>query len=72
MSRILSTRDLDKYLKAEGFPLPDDCAEIRLLLGVNKPFILQYDIFVSGENLARLGRAFVKMAERDTWREPKT
>lgn len=63
MSRIMGTFTLAEALKAEGFPLPDNCREARLVMGVHTAFVLQFDVFVTEENLARLGRAFQRMAE---------
>jgi len=61
----MSTRPLDAALKAEGFPLPENCREVRLVLGVDAAMLLQYDVFVTSEDLDRLGRAFVRMAEEE-------
>jgi hypothetical protein len=62
---IMTTRALYEALKAEGFPLPENCGEVRLVMGVNAVMLLQYDVFITDENLARLGLAFLRMAEKD-------
>lgn len=62
-ARLMTTYALKEALEAEGFPLPADCGEVRLVLGVHKAMMLEYDVFVSGENLARLGRALLRIAE---------
>lgn len=61
--RVVTTRRLVDALKAEGFPLPDDCRDARLIMGVNSAFMLQYDVFVSAENLGKFGRALQRLAE---------
>ena len=62
-THIIGTHQLVEALKAEGFPIPEQCREARIVMGVNSAFIVQYDVFVTVENLARLGRAFQRMAE---------
>jgi hypothetical protein len=61
--RIITTRHLGEALKAEDYPLPDGCREVRMVMGINTPFLLQFDVMPSGDNLAKLGRAFVRLAE---------
>ena len=62
-SRLMSTRRLAEALKAEGFPLPEDCSEVRLVMGVNQAMLLQFDVYVRAENLVRLGRALIRIEE---------
>lgn len=62
MKQIISTRQLVDALKLEEFPLPDHCREARLVMGLNQGFMIQYDVFLTGENLAKLGRALQRLA----------
>jgi hypothetical protein len=63
MERIVSTRALLEALKVEGFPIPDHCREARLVMGVNEAFLIQFDVFLTNENLAKLGRALQRIGE---------
>jgi hypothetical protein len=64
-ARIVGTFHLVEALAAEGFPLPDDVREARLVMGVAEAFLIQYDVFVTEENLAKLGRALQRLAAWD-------
>jgi hypothetical protein len=61
----MTTRALHAALQVEGFTLPENCREVRLILGVDAVMLLQFDVFVTDENLARLGRAFLRMSEKE-------
>src|SRR4029450_451179 len=61
---IMTTRALYEAVKAEGFPLPENCGEVLVVMGVNAVMLLQYDVFITDENLARLGLGFLRMAGR--------
>lgn len=50
-------------LKAEGFPLPDQCREARVVMGVDKVLMIEYDVFLTDEDLSKLGRAMQKVGE---------
>ena len=67
MAYLLSTRRLVDALKAEGFPLPDDCAEARLVMRPADTFMIEYRVFVSEENLRKFGRALQRIAD-ESWR----
>lgn len=64
-TRVIGTRHLLDALKAEAFPIPDECREARLVMGVDAAMMIQYDVFVTGENLTKLGRALLRLAERE-------
>jgi hypothetical protein len=51
-------------LKAEGFPIPDNCREARVIVGVNQALMIQYDVFLDKDNIAKLGRALQRMGEK--------
>jgi len=61
-AQVISTRHLSQALEAEGYALPAGCREVRLVMGVNVPFLLQFDCFVSDADLAKVGRAFQRIA----------
>ena len=63
MSTVIGTFRLEHALKAENFPLPEDCAEARLVMEPNSPFQIEYRVNVTTENLAKLGRALQRLAE---------
>ena len=58
---LISTARLADALKAEGFPVPDQCAEARLLMPVRGVFTIEYRVFVTSENLGKLGRALQRL-----------
>lgn len=55
---------LIEALKEEGFPLPEECREARLIMGVDSVLMMQYDVFLTSENTVKLGKALVKVGER--------
>jgi hypothetical protein len=64
MARALpSGTELYNALRAEGFDLPDECGDVQLLMPIDGIFQLHYAINVTGENLAKLGRALTKIGE---------
>lgn len=63
MRHILGTHHLKKALEAEGFQLPDHCGEVRLVMDVNRPFVLQYDVFVDEDQLVKVGKALARIGE---------
>lgn len=65
MSRLITTYSLVDALKEEGFPLPDECREARLVMAVDSVFIMQYDVMITQENLGKLGKAFQRMADKE-------
>lgn len=63
MAVKMSTRGLDAALLAEGFALPPNCREVRLIASPNSALMLQYDTYVTDEDLAKVGRALIRMGE---------
>ena len=61
-ARILGTFNLPQMMKEEGFPLPEHCREARLILSVDSAIMVQYDVLLTEETLAQLGRALVRLA----------
>lgn len=68
MATVQNTYGLVKALEAEGFPLPEMCREARVILGVDNAFMIQYDVFLTLETTAKLGRALQRLGDesRDT------
>lgn len=60
--RALSTFMLVEALEAEGFPLPAGCREARLVMANDSAMLIQYDVFVTSDELAQLGRALQRLA----------
>jgi len=50
-------------LKAEGFLLPDECADVKLIMPVDGVYQLEYRVNLFGERLAQVGRALARMGE---------
>lgn len=48
-------------LIAEGFPLPKECRDVRLVMPVDGACVLDYSVFLFGEDLEKLGRALVRV-----------
>lgn len=64
MMREVATYGLAQALDEEGFPLPQECREARVVMGVDQALMIQYDVFLTTENIARLGRALQRFAEK--------
>jgi hypothetical protein len=54
---------LFQALQAEDFPLPDDCADVKLTMPIDGLFQLHYVVNVSGDSLTKLGRALTRIGE---------
>jgi hypothetical protein len=59
--RVVSTYSLYEALKAEGFELPEECRDVRLLMNFDSAFMVQFDCFLSGERLHQFGRALARL-----------
>jgi hypothetical protein len=66
MSGIVGTFGLYEALKTVGFPIPSECRNVELHMGVDAAFILHYEVFVTDENLVKLGRALQRLGAQDT------
>lgn len=64
-NQIPSTLFLVEALEVEGFPLPDQCREARVIMGIDNAFMIQYDVFLTDDTLAKLGRALQRVAEKE-------
>lgn len=64
MSKNLGRRlELYEALLAEGFKLPDECADVHLVMPIDGLYQLEYKVNLFGERLAQVGRALAKMGE---------
>lgn len=63
--RVRATGDLPRLLEDEGFALPKECREARLVMGVDSALMIQYDVFLTSQDLVRLGRALQRLGEGD-------
>lgn len=59
----MRANSLAAALKAEEFPLPDNCREARVLMAVDSVVVIQYDVLATADDLAKLGRALQKVGE---------
>lgn len=63
MVQIVSTIRLAEALKLEGYPLPDECSDVSLEMPVAGAMMLRYSVFVTTENLPKLGRALIRLCQ---------
>lgn len=63
MARVISTHGLYEALKAEGFILPDECADVHMTMPIDGLYQLHYTVNLRDEDMIKLGRAFIRMAE---------
>jgi hypothetical protein len=63
MEQIAGTFRLLEALKAEGFSMPEECREARLVMGVDCALVIEFDVYVTNENLVKLGRALQRLAK---------
>jgi hypothetical protein len=61
--KVIGSFGLYEALKAEGYVLPDECRDVRLIMGVDSVIVLQMDVWLTTETLAQVGRALVRLAE---------
>lgn len=54
--------DLYRALVAEEFELPKNCSEVKLDMPAHGMVRLHYTVNVSGDDLAKLGRALATLA----------
>jgi hypothetical protein len=64
VSRHVHVNAVAEALKAEGFPLPDNCREARVVMGAGSALMIQYDVFLADDDLVRLGKALQKVGEK--------
>lgn len=56
------TVSLLDMLKAEGFDLPEDCRDVRLIMQHDAPMLLQLDVLLKPDTAGKVGRALAKLA----------
>lgn len=52
-------------LKAEGYPLPEECASVEAVYPIDGVIQLRLTVNLTPEHLAAFGRAMIRIAERD-------
>lgn len=64
MSRVISNQPPTLYeaLKAEGFVLPDECCEVRMIMPVDGVYQLHYEVNLRAEDLIKIGKALQRIA----------
>lgn len=65
MSQLIAGYGIYKALQLEGFDLPKECADVRLLMPVDGVMQLQMEVNLTNDDLEKLGRALVRMAKND-------
>lgn len=63
MVRMVSTYGLYNALKDEGYTLPPECGDVQLLMPVDGLFQLHYTVNLLPEDMVKVGRALVRLAE---------
>lgn len=63
MATAISTMGLYQALKDVGYPLPEQCRDVSLHLGIDSAVMLHFDVFVNPEQLDKLGQALQLMAK---------
>jgi len=61
MLRYPSGSELYEALKAEGFTLPDECADVRMVMPIDGVFQLHYIINLRDDDLVKWGRALQRL-----------
>ena len=64
MERLVSTHTLFDTLKANGFELPKECVDVRLIMPVDGVYQLHYEVNLTNEDLAKIGRTLVTLGEQ--------
>jgi hypothetical protein len=62
-SDLSTTWGLVDALKAEGFPVPENCVTARVDMSFDAPISLEYRVLLTAEQVAQLGRALARLAE---------
>lgn len=65
MPKVISGYGLYQALKDEGYELPEECADVQLVMPVDGMIQLEMRVNLTDETLAMLGRALVRMAEHN-------
>lgn len=60
---IATTHLLDEALKRAGFPLPANCRNVRITMGIDEALMITYEVFLTLDNLLALSQAFKEMGE---------
>lgn len=63
MSQAVSSMTLADALEAEGFSFPKECREVRLIAAVNSALMIQYDVFLTPDDLIRVGKALQRIGK---------
>jgi hypothetical protein len=65
VSRAISAFGLCQALKAEGFELPQECADVTLEMPVDGAMQIVYHCFLTPEDIVKLGKAFERMGNEE-------
>jgi len=63
MAKVMNSQRLAAFLKAEGYPLPESCAEVRMIVRPTGVIYIEYDVMATDELLRLLGRALIAFTE---------
>jgi hypothetical protein len=63
MAYLVASYGLYLALKDEGFTLPEECVDVKLVMPVDGVFQLEYTVNVYGERLEQLGRALQRLGK---------
>lgn len=63
MAHRFSPPSLYLALQAEGFELPKECSDVHMTMPVDGLYQLHYTVNLTEEDVARIGRALVRLVE---------
>lgn len=63
MAHLIAAYGLYEALKAEGYELPKECCDVRLLAPVDGLYRLELIVNLTNEDVARVGRALVRVSK---------
>lgn len=64
MAYYVASDGLEQALRAEGFDLPLNVRTVRLIAAAGSAYLLEYDVFVTDEDLIKVGRALQRLGEQ--------
>jgi hypothetical protein len=64
MAQFITAHGLYDALKAEGFELPKECRDVRIVFAVDGATMIQYECWLTTEDHVVVGKAMMRMGQR--------
>ena len=64
LHRIPTGSELYEALLKEGFRLPENCADVKMIMPIDGMFQLMYTVNLTGHELAKVGRALERIGNK--------